>query len=146
MSLLFISFCSLSYIQLDNNPLIYFGWIFFSCFDWRILCIVGESFVFLFRCKASLRGIYSLTIRHLGSSAKSLFFKLFPVWLETQKNCLELGREAGRKLTSNKIKFAWVWLLWFMSILVDLFVCLLLFNYTIVVLSVIVGLIQKLMP
>lgn len=39
VSLLFISFCSLSYIQLDDNPLIYFGWIFF------LAAIVVESFV-----------------------------------------------------------------------------------------------------
>lgn len=79
VSLLFISFCSLSYIQFDDNALIYFVWIFF------LDAVVVESFVFHFRHKANLQRICSLTIRHLGSSAKSLLCKLFPARLETQK-------------------------------------------------------------
>lgn len=89
------------------------GWIF-------VTAIVIKSFVFCFRCKAVLQGMCPLTIKHLGSPAKTLLSRLFPAQLEAQKRTAwswgETGKERWRKLTQNKITFAWFCRYSFMSV------------------------------
>lgn len=67
------------------------GWIF-------VTAIVIKAFVFCFRHKAVLQGMCPLTIKHLGSPAKTLFSKLFPARLAAQmRTAWSWGERQGRR-------------------------------------------------